>query len=207
MKPATSHGFVFDYTGNPITFPLPQGYALANVLVSQSDADKASPEVFLQIEKDNLAGVCDASGKIIIEPKYETRFTYSDGYFTAWTADKQDTVLFDHDGKALASIPIKQYCIVGPFEEGLVSGICSQPPGATGGSRSVCFFHPDGTIAPLGHLFEGLYFSEGLAAVGLFDESGRFYYGFIDKTGKVLGDTKFVFGDNMNCGNTAGKNT
>jgi hypothetical protein len=191
-----THPSLFDHDGQPVKVTVPDGYRLTNVLLAGNKPLGGTTEYFAEIEKDGNAGICDKSGKIIIQPQLMGGINYNDGLFNGRLQSTLENVLIDTQGKILAKMPGRWTTSEGPFQNGFL--ILRGRDSGADNFDEVHFYRKDGSEAHFPRISRTPGFSQGYAAVDLiganYEELGC---GFVDATGKLLPDQKFRHCDNF----------
>lgn len=190
-----NHYILAHLDGKPISPAPPPDCYFDKILMDKPSSQNSEKDCYLAFRtKKGLTGVMDMTGKVIVEPAYDSINSYGEGYFTAIeskinktepiTIDTR-TVFLDNRGTALGHVPASDYNIFEPFQNGVV---LASPCGAT---QDCCFFLPDGNKLNLPRLSSALSFTEGFAAVHLADKPVGQNACLIRKDGAMLGKRLF----------------
>ena len=121
-------------------------------------------------------GYVDKNGRIVIEAKQDALANnFSEGLAAVWSED--GTSYIDKTGKVVIEVPRPHG---GPFSEGLAAIL----------EEGKCFGYIDKTgkvVIELPSDYTGADFIGGFARVSRRDADGQTKWGFIDKTGKLIG--------------------
>ena len=132
----------------------------------------------------------DKTGKIVIEPKFDIAWSFSEGLAHVRIDGKYYYI--DKTGKIV--VELQKLDVVGPFEEGLTLLIGRKRGFIDKAGRMVIdlkdYMETYGTLS-----FHLGGFSEGLAALGF-----GYKWGYIDKTGTIVIEPKFDRADSFSEG-------
>jgi len=160
-------------------------------IASVAYSDNSSRHLF-PVEVDEKYGYIDTTGKIVIAPKFDYASDFTEGLAEIRIGDRESGLFgyIDTTGK----IVIKpKYQSTGTFSDGVAI--------ARDNKGLVIIDKKGKTLLMLEIDMAELGFSEGLAAKALvFRKKVGVFYGFIDKTGKVIIPPKYRFARNFSEG-------
>ncbi len=134
------------------------------------------------VSVNDKIGYIDGNGKFVIEPQFEESrpyfanscYDFSEGRATVEVNEK--CRLIDKSGKVIVE---REHGFIGPFSEHLAVFIVDR--------KLKGYLDLDGNVVIKPQFDKAESFSEGLAAVHFYTgQPGKWEWGFIDKTGKVL---------------------
>lgn len=148
----------------------------AQSISDQPDSSDRQCRLF-PVQINSKFGYIDGTGKIIIEPRFQTAVEFTGGL--ARVGKNNQTGFIDTAGNLI--LPFKYYT-AGEFSEGLADVGWDDRAGYIDKTGKIIIDFPDS---------QKWHFSEGLAAVTGKDNHGMEKWGFIDKSGKWIIQPKF----------------
>ncbi|MBU6452411.1 MAG: WG repeat-containing protein [Cyanobacteria bacterium REEB67] len=196
MVQRPSQASLFDRDGNPVRIIIPDGYNLTNILLAETKGTDNAPDYFAEIEKDGNAGICDKAGKIIIQPQFMGGIRYNEGLFNGRLKNTLENALVDRQGHIIAKMPGRWTTSEGPYQNGFL--ILQGRESGADNFDEVHFYKKNGSEANFPRISKTSGFSQGYAAVelvGLNHEGVG--YGFVDTSGKLVPNQKFLHCENF----------